>query len=379
MFDFNPASPEFRRNPYPIYAQLQRHAPILYWPEQNTWFLTRWDDCNALLRDNRFGNSPGGDSMLFQNPPDHTRLRGLVQKAFTPRMVERLRDRIQAMTDGLLDQVQVQGQMDVITDLAYPLPVAVISALLGVPAEDHKQFHAWSQALTDSLDLVHNPTLADRVDTANAAFRDYFDHLIRVRRADPRDDLLSALIAAEEAGDRLTAEELYFNSRLLLIAGYETTVGLIGNGLLALLRNRDQLELLMAQPQLLVNAVEELLRYDSPIQMVGRTVLEPVEWQGHTFALGQGIGCMTGAANHDPAHFANPGVLDLTRPNIQHLAFGSGIHYCLGAPLARLEGQIAIGTLLRRMPKLELLLETPPHRDNYVFRSLETLPVRFAV
>jgi cytochrome P450 len=304
-------------------------------------------------------------------------MRSLMQKAFTPRMIEQQRQPIQARTDALLDRVQEQGQLDVIADLAYPLPVSVIAALLGVPVADHVLFHEWSKALVDSLDLTRDPALDPAIAAADRGFRDYFDQLIRARRAAPREDLLSALIAAEEAGDRLNAEELYFNARLLLVAGYETTVGLIGNGLLALLRHPDQLRQLQADPGLIGNAIEELLRYDSPIQMVGRSVLSPVEWQGQRLEEGQGVGVMVGAANRDPARFAQPDRLDLRRPNVQHLSFGSGIHYCLGAPLARLEGQIAINTLLRRLPRLTLASDTLTYRDNYIFRSLEQLRVTF--
>lgn len=372
---FDPTDPAFRQNPYPTYAALRTQAPIAFWEERNLWLLTRWADCNAVLRDNRFGNDPVGLDMLFQNPPDHTRLRSLMQKAFTPRRIELLRDQIQTITDGLLDQVQGEREIDLISALAYPLPVAVIAALMGVPAADHTRFHEWSSALVDSLDLVQEATLAERLATAESGFRAYFDDLIRERRRTPGDDLLSALIAAEEAGDRLSGDELYFNARLLLIAGYETTVGLIGNGVLALLRNPAQRKLLQEQSGLIANAVEELLRYDSPIQMIGRTALETVAWQEVTFTKGQGIALLTGAANHDSAHLTDPDRLDITRPTVQHLAFGSGIHYCLGAPLARIEGQIAIQTLLRRFPNLQLAEEAPPHRDNFVFRSLQRLPV----
>lgn len=375
MVLFDPTAPDFRENPYPFYAALRTQTPLVFWAERNLWLLSRWADCSAILRDGRFGNDPVGPDLLFQNPPDHTRLRSLLQKAFTPRRIELLRERIQTITDELLDQVQGEREIDLVATLAYPLPVAVIAALMGIPAADHTKFHAWSTALVDSLDLVRSPTLDERIATAESGFRDYFDHLIRVRRHNPQEDLLSALIAAEEAGDRLSGNELYFNARLLLIAGYETTVGLIGNGILALLRNADQRHLLQQQPSLIANAVEELLRYDSPIQMIGRVALETVEWQGTVFTKGQELGLLTGAANHDPAHIEHPDKLDITRPNVQHLAFGSGIHYCLGAPLARLEGQIAIQTLFHRFPNLELAEEAPPHRDNFVFRSLQRLPV----
>lgn len=384
MIKFNPHSPEFRRNPYPFYATLRAHAPIYFWEEGHTWFLTGWQVCNDLLRDNRFGNGPGGVSMLFQNPPDHTRLRGLVQKAFTPRRVAQLQSTIQRVTNELLDDIARKATggepVDIVADLAYPLPVVVIAALMGIPAADHQKFHMWSQALVDSLDfgggeMIGDDTRDARISSAHSGFRAYFEELIAERRRSPGDDLLSALIAAEEAGDRLTSEELYLNARLLLVAGYETTVGLIGNGTLALLRNPEQLAALRAQPSLIANAVEELLRFDSPIQMVGRTALTTVAFHGQTIDVGQSVGIMVGAANHDPARFDQPEHLQLDRPNIQHLSFGGGIHYCLGAPLARLEGQIALQTLLTRFPDLRLCDPNPSHRNNYVFRGLERLLV----
>lgn len=379
MITFNPHSPQFRRNPYPVYDALRTHAPIYFWEEGKRWFLTGWTACNDLLRDNRFGNGPGGVSMLFQNPPDHTRLRGLVQKAFTPRRVEQLRGEILAITNQLLDNVAhkfaTNGKADIVADFAYPLPVAVIAALMGIPAADHQKFHRWSQALVDSLDLLVDSSREPQINAANSGFREYFDQLIAERRGNPGDDLLSALIAAEEAGDRLTADELYLNARLLLIAGYETTVGLIGNGTLALLRNPIELAKMQAKPAIIANAVEELLRYDSPIQMVGRTALETVDFHGHRITEGQSVGIMVSAANHDPARFDQPATLQLERANVQHLSFGGGIHYCLGAPLARLEGQIALQTLFQRFPNLRLLKQNPAYRDNFVFRSLTCLPV----
>lgn len=376
MFNFNPHSPEFRRNPYPLYTTLRNHAPIYFWEEGNRWFLTGWTACNDLLRDNRFGNGPGGVSMLMQNPPDHTRVRSLVQKAFTPRRAEQLRSTIQSITAELLDQAQAKETVDIVADFAYPLPVAVIVALLGVPKDDHRKFHEWSKALVDTLDLGDHPEREPQRVAAESGFKEYFDQLIHERRANPGNDLLSALIAAEEAGDRLSTKELYFNARLLLIAGYETTVGLIGNGTLALLRNPTQLEQLLSEPTLIANAVEELLRYDGPIQMVSRTALETAEFHGHCVKQGQSVGIMVGAANRDPSRFERPDELQLDRPNPQHLSFGGGIHYCLGAPLARIEAQTALQMLFQRFPQMQLLDPNPTHRDNYVFRSLEQLPVK---
>ncbi len=313
--------------------------------------------------------------MLFKDPPDHTRLRGLAQRAFTPRMVEQMRATIQELTDSLLDRVQTKGEMDVVADLAYPLPVTVIARLFGVPEEDQDTFHAWSDALGKSLDLVEAEEVYNDASRAAAAFTEYLAELADRRRAEPDDDLLSALVAAEEEGDKLTIDELYATCALLLVAGHETTVNLIGNGTLALLRNPDQLSLLRSSTELIRSAVEELLRYDSPVQLTSRIVREAVTLDGHTFPPGASVNFMLGAANHDPQIFAQPGNLDMTRKPNPHLAFGSGIHYCLGAPLARLEAQIAFETFLRRFPHLQLLDENPPYRDNYLFRGLARLPV----
>ena len=388
---FDPRAPEFRADPYPFYDMLRSYAPVFFWETWGLWFLTRHDDCNAWLRDNRLGHGELFESppaqrpllemqsrwMLVKNPPDHTRLRSLVHKAFTPRMIERLRDTIQEITDRLLDEVQDKGEMDLIAALAYPLPVTVIAAMLGVPAADHGRFHGWSNALARSLDLTDDPAVYDRAAAAAVAFTDYLRELVEERRARPQDDLLSGLIAAEEAGDRLTTEELYATCALLLTAGHETTINLIGNGTLALLRYPYQMQKLKEDPGLIATAVEELLRYDSPVQLTSRMALADVEVRGHTLRAGQQVSFMLGAANRDPDVFVNANGLDVTRKPNPHLAFGSGIHYCLGAPLARLEGQIAVNTLLRRMPRLALATDSPQYSDNYVLRGLAALPVTF--
>jgi cytochrome P450 len=388
---FDPRSPEFRRNPYPYYDLLRTHAPIFYWEVWGITFLTRHEDCSELLRDNRLGRGRPVeplsqqiplykmqmDWMLLQNPPDHTRLRGLVHKAFSPRMVEQLRDMIQHTTDQLLDQVQAQHGMDLITDFAYPLPVTVIAEMLGVPEADRLRFHHWSDALARSLDLTDDPAVYDRASVAAAEFTDYLRELVAQRRVAPTNDLLSALVAVEEAGEQLTENELYATCALLLIAGHETTINLIGNGSLALLRNPSQWRLLQNDASLIRGAIEELLRYDGPVQMTSRTVLEEVKFQGHRFQPGQEVAFMLGAANYDPTVFHDPHTLDVTRKKNPHLTFGGGIHYCLGAPLARLEGQIAFETLTRRLPNLRFATDTPVYRDNYVLRGLEALPVEF--
>ena len=389
MLQFDPRAPEFRRNPYPFYDTLRANAPVLFWNTWGVYFLTRWEDCNRLLRDSRMGH--GGMSepppqqrdlyrmqinwMLFRDPPDHTRLRGLAQRAFTPRMVEQMRAAIQDITDGLLDRVAAKGALDVVADLAYPLPVTVIARMLGVPEADVDTFHAWSDALGRSLDLTEDEEVYNEASRAAAAFTEFLADLADRRRVEPTEDLLSALVAAEEGGEHLTTDELYATCALLLVAGHETTVNLIGNGTLALLRNPAQLDRLRADPSLTKTAVEELLRYDSPVQLTSRIVLEEIDVDGQRILPGMQLSFMLGAANHDPAVFADPHTLDITRKPNPHLAFGSGIHYCLGAPLARLEAQIAFDTLLRRFPTLTLLEEDPPHRDNYLLRGLERLPV----
>jgi cytochrome P450 len=373
---FDPTAPEFRTYPYPFYDQLRAFAPIFYWEPRDMWFLTRYEDCKALLSDRRLGhNANPGNSMLFQNPPDHTRLRGLVNRAFTPRMIEQYRDRVQAITHHLLNEVQADGHMDLIAKFAYLLPVTVIAEMLGVPPVDHVLFQQWSKQLVKGLDLTDTSVLQDAIQVAIEAFNTYLSSLIEARRTAPQDDLLSALVAAEEAGDRLIENELYATCRLLLIAGHETTVNLIGNGVLALLRHDEQRQYLQDHPERIVSAVEELLRYDGPIQLIPRTVLEEMTYQGQTFRQGQEIGFLVGAANRDATQFEQPNQLYLTRGNNAHLAFGHGIHYCLGAPLARLEGRVAINTLLQRMPTLRLDTETLTYQDNFVFRGLETFPV----
>lgn len=388
---FDIRNPEFRADPYPFLEMLRENAPVFYWEEWGIWFLTRYEECNTLLRDNRLGQGemtafPDAERalwemmanwMLIKDPPDHTRLRGLVHKAFTPRIVEQMRSEIQAITDSLLDRVQENGRMDVIADLAYPLPVTVIARMFDVPEGDYTLFHGWSNALARSLDYTDDSSVYLAASKAAEEFIAYLKELVAERRKNLGQDLLSALIEAREAGDSLSEAELYATCTLLLTAGHETTINLIGNGTLALLRNREQMERLKANPGMMKTAVEDLLRYDSPVQATGRVVYEDVEVGGRTLRPRAQVTFMLGAANRDPARFENPNQLDLSRQPNPHLAFGSGIHYCLGAPLARLEGQIAFATLLRRMPDLHLETDSPKYRDNFTLRGLETLPVSF--
>ncbi len=388
---FNPLLPEVIENPYPLYHRLRAENPVHQTPG-GMWVLSRYDDIAVILRDPRFGRrgfqelisarfgGPGlGRSMLLQDPPDHTRLRSLVNKAFTPRVIEGLRGRIQQMVDGLLDAVAGRGAMELIADLAYPLPVSVICEMVGVPAGDRGRFGQWSNDIARSFDalIFPNPEVIARASAASAAIGAYFHDLVAERRRAPRADLLSALIAVEEAGERLSTEELFATAILLFLAGHETTANLIGNGVLALLRHPAELRRLRDDPALIESAVEELLRYDSPVQRVSRMVYEDVLIGGRSIPKGSLVLALLGAANRDPAHFPEPDRLDVTRRDNRHLAFGWGIHFCLGAPLARLEAQMTIGTLLRRLPRLALATEQVEWRQTATLRGLAGLPLSF--
>ena len=392
---FNPMDPEFVADPYPTYHRLRAEDPVHHSP-LGFWVLTRYEDVVAALRDPRLekeaiaafvaarlgttASPTTALSMLDRDPPDHTRLRGLVNKAFTPRVVETLRPRIHEVVDGLLARVASAGSMDLIEDFAYPIPVVVICEMLGVPLEDHEQFKGWGLDLARGLDAVLLPAdsgVAERSVAARRALAEYFRGLIATRRASPRGDLLSALIAAEEAGDTLTEDELLATCILLLIAGHETTVNLIGNGTLALLRHPDQLRRLREDPGLIGTAVEELLRYDGPVQRTARIPSADMIIAGQTIAKGEMVMPFIGAADRDPVQFPAPDRLDIGRAENRHIAFGWGIHFCLGAPLARVEGQIALNRLVQTLPKLALATDRPEYRQSLTLRGLKTLPVTF--
>jgi hypothetical protein len=391
---FNPMDPEFLADPYPMYHRLRAEEPVHHSP-LGFWVLTRYEDVVAALRDPRLAKEAiagfiaarfgapipqMGLSMLDRDPPDHTRLRALVSKAFTPRVVETLRPHIQQIVDGLVDAAQDKGSMDLIEEFAYPLPVIVICEMLGVPVDDHERFKSWGLDIARGLDAILLPPDSEvgrRAVAGRRALADYFRDLIAERRAAPRADMLSALIAAEEAGDKLSEEELLATCILLLVAGHETTVNLIGNGTLALLRHPDQLRRLRDSPGLIGTAIEELLRYDGPVQRTARIPSADVVIDGHTIAKGEMVMPFIGAADRDPAQFAEPDRLDIARADNRHIAFGWGIHFCLGAPLARVEGQIAINTLLKRLPRLTLDTDKPHFRQSLTLRGLQALPVRF--
>lgn len=395
-FTFNPMAPEFVADPYPTYRRMREEDPVHQSP-MGFWVLTRYEDVVASLKDPRMIKEPiqafvaarfglqvpptgMGMSMLDRDPPDHTRLRGLVSKAFTPRVIEQLRPHIQQIVDGLLDKVEGEPGMELIEQFAYPLPVIVICEMLGVPVADHERFKGWGLDIARGLDAILLPPdspVAQRSMQARHALAAYFRELIAARRTAPRDDMLSGLIAAEEAGDKLTEDELLATCILLLVAGHETTVNLIGNGSLALLRHPDQRKRLQEDPGLITTAVEELLRFDGPVQRTARIPSEDVTFGGKTIGKGEMVMPFIGAADRDPAQFPDPDRLDIGRTDNRHIAFGWGIHFCIGAPLARVEGQIAINTLLKRKPKLALATDKPEHRQSLTLRGLSHLPVAF--
>jgi cytochrome P450 len=397
---FAPLSREFMLNPYPTYDHLRATTPILYHQDTDLWFFSTHEDIDTLLRDRRLGrsidpvlsreqrgvpppspelapfNKLSENSMFDKEPPDHTRLRSLVHKVFTPRRVESLRGHIQNIADHLLDQVQSNGRMEVLEDFAVPLPVQVIAELLGVPEADRQHLRPWSNDIVKMYELDHTQEQERRAVQAAIEFAAYLRDLSRERRRQPQDDLISALAAVEDGGDRLSEDELISVCVLLLNAGHEATVNVIGNGLWALFQFPDQLATLKANPPLVKTAIEELMRYDTPLQLFRRWVLEDMSYKDFQFRQGDQLSFLYGAANRDPARFANPNALDITREDNPHITFGGGIHYCLGAPLARLELHIAFGTLLRRLPNLQLD-GAPEYRETFVIRGLKELWVRF--
>jgi cytochrome P450 len=394
---FNPLAPEFIRNPYPHYERMRSSDPV-HLTQHGMYVASRHSDVTVVLRDKRFGKDYadrmqrryGPDimkeplfrnfalTMLQQDPPDHTRLRGLVVKAFTARRVEDMRPRIQEIVDENLDRIIPQGKMDLIEDFAYRLPVTVICDMLGIPQEHREMFYTGARNSGRILEPV--PMTPEEIKQGNASqalIKMYFDQLFDLRRKDPGDDLTTQLLHAEEDGSKLSNEELYANIILLFGAGHETTVNLIGNGLLALHRNPDQLALLKARPELITNAIEEFLRYDSSVQLTGRVALEDIEdLGGRRIPKGESVLCLLGSANHDSAVYPDhPERLDITRPNVRPLSFGGGIHFCLGAQLARIEAEVAISTLLRRIPDLRLEdAVNPEWRPTFVLRGLKRLP-----
>ncbi len=392
-------TPEMLRNPHPALARLRAEAPLYHVPHREMgslpWLLTRYDDSIALLNDDRFTKDmtriPGRENarsggmmqaaasinrhMLTVDPPDHTRLRALIHKAFTPRMIRELEARIQAIADELIDALLAKGQGDFLAEFAIPLPVTVIAELLGIPPEDQAKFRYWSQTIVLGGPTGTNP---EEIGAAAIEFIMYFHEMFDQRRADPRDDLITALVQAEEAGDKLDQQELISMVFLLLVAGHETTVNLIGNGMLTLLQHPDQLAKLRANPDLIKNAIEEMLRYEGPVgTSTMRWALEPVEMHGQLIQPGEMVLASLLGANRDPEVFPNPDVFDVARTPGKHIAFGNGIHYCVGAPLARLEGAVAFNTLLRRVPDLELAVNVDELEWNptLLLHGMKAMPV----
>jgi cytochrome P450 PksS len=385
------ARPNFKANPYPLYARLRAEAPVCPTRllRQPTWLITRYTDVFAVLKDERFVKDwlPrtrwlhrfGGaitQHMLNQDGPDHTRLRTLVHKAFTPHLIEQLRSRIQSVCDQLLDELATNGRMELMSGYALPLPLTVIGELLGIPTEVRDRLHSLSRSTFSAANMLG--VVRSWPDQRLLISR--IRKLVAERRRDPRDDLITALVQAEEAGDKLTEQELVGTIALLMVAGYETTVNLIGSGALTLLEHPEQRELLERNPALAPSAVEELLRYTSPLDIATqRFAREDLTIDSVKISQGHLVVAVLGSANHDETQFPDPETFDITRQPNKHLAFGQGAHFCLGAPLARLEGQIAFTTLFRRFPNLRLAQapESLRWRKSLIIRGLEELPVAF--
>ena len=389
--------PEVLANPYPLYHQLRNEDPVHWDPYLHAWVVTRYEDVVTVFQRFSANRTPTAEQltalgmsaltplaqvmvrqMLFLDPPAHGRVRGLASKAFTPRRVEVLRSHIQDITNSLLDKVQDNGSMDVIADLAYPLPAIVTAELLGVPISDWKQLTAWSADFAQVLgNFQHNPERAPQVIRSLQEMTTYFRAAIQDHRAHPRDDLINSLLTAEVDGDRLTEDEVIANTIVTMVGGQETTTNLIGNGILSLLRHQDQLEKLKSNLSLISSAVEELLRFESPSQQTARLAPEDVELGGKHIQKRQAVIAVMGAANRDPERFPDPDRLDICRQDNRHLAFAWASHFCFGAPLARIEGQITFETVLRRMPNLKLNTDKVIWRENLGLRGLIRLPITF--
>jgi cytochrome P450 len=400
-FDF--FLPEFRLDPYRFYRRLREEDPI-HWgisfepSVSGMWHISRYADIMRILKDARFLHQfpqgereaalaalppeirlyreLSGQSLLFSDPPAHTRLRALVSKAFTPRMVESLRPRIQTVANALLDVARTRGQIDIISEYAVPLTTTIIAEMLGIRIESREQLMRWAQVLVRALDCKQSDEIyATAGQVAIEIYGTFQEIVARRRQEESQDDILGSLILAQDEQDQLSEPELIVTATTLLIAGHETTVNLIGNGMLALMTAPPQLDLLREHPEHTPSAIEEFLRYDASSQMTSRIATEDCEINGTFIQRGQTLNLLLGSGNHDPEAFTDPDRLNITRAEKPHLSFGMGMHYCLGAPLARLEGQVAIETLLRRSPHLRLQDDTPHWRDTISFRGLERLPL----
>ncbi|NHM31954.1 cytochrome P450 family protein [Neobacillus terrae] len=379
----------FTQNPYLAYAKLRENDPVykMMFPDGQGWLITRYEDAIEVLKDPRvvkdFSKLYGGsmeygsvfmNNMLFSDPPDHKRLRGLVQKAFTPQMNSGMRDRIQEITNELLDKATDKTKMNLIDEFAFPLPIIVICEILGVPSADRDKFRIWSNSLIEGTNGEHAADMFQHMNEFIQYLREWFEKV----RHNPGNDLISQLIMAEEGGDELTEREIYGVVSLLIIAGHETTVNLIGNSILALLEHAEQLNLLKSQPELIPNAIEESLRFNGPVEFsTSRWASENMEFKGKFIRRGELMIIALNSANHDPDQFNDPEIFDITREKSPHLAFGKGIHLCLGAPLARLEGEIAIKSLLERFPDMKLAVSKDEleWRPGMIVRGVKEIPL----
>src|SRR5579862_5803979 len=391
--------PEVLANPYPLYEQFRNEDPVHWDPYLHSWIVTRYTDVVHVLHHYSANRTPTPQhlssmglsalnpiaqvmvrQMLFLDPPDDTRLRALASAAFTPRRVERLRSHIQEIMERLLDAVVGKDHMDVIADFASPAPAIVTAEMLGVPVKDHQQLKEWSADFAEMLgNFQHNPDRFPRVLRSVEEMCSYFRSAMKEQRLHPRDGLVSAMMEAKVEGSALTEDEIIANLILTMVGGQETTTNLIGNGILTLLRNPEQMQQLRDDPSIIQVAVEELLRYESPSQYTGRLAPEDVQLGGKTISKRQAVLAVMGAANRDPERFPDPDRLDLTRKDNRHVAFGWGPHFCFGAPLARIEGQIAFAAVLRRFPDMQLDCERLVWRENLGLRGLTALPVSFSV
>lgn len=380
----------FTKNPYATYEKLRKEDPVSYvlLPDgQYAWMITRYEDALAALKDQRFikdftklnDGDEGHDSvfsqnMLFADMPDHKRLRGLVSKAFTPQMIAGMRDRIQEITNELLDDIEGKNNIDLINAFAFPLPIIVICEMLGIPTEDRDKFRLWSNSMIEGS----NGEYAQDIQQNMNDFVSYLGKRFATVRENPGDDLISKLIISEEQGDQLTERELYGVVSLLIIAGHETTVNFVGNSVMALLEHPEQLEMLKSQPELIKTAIEETLRYNDPVEFsTSRWAGEDLEFKGEAISKGDLVIVILNAANHDPNQFEDPEILDITREKSKHLAFGKGIHACLGAPLARLEGEIAINSFFKRYPNAKMNADKNDleWRSGMIVRGVKELPL----
>lgn len=390
--------PAVLADPYPLYARLRTEDPVHWDPYLHAWVVTRYADVLQVFHVMSADRTPSPErlaalgmeqlgpvasvmvrQMLFLDPPEHSRVRGLAAAAFTPRRVERLRARIQEISDSLLDAVIGVGAMDVMDAIANPLPAIVTAEMFGIPVEDHRKLKEWSQDFAEMLgNFQHNPGRATRVLASVEPMTTYFREAVRRQATDPTEGLINALATAELEGDRLSEEEVVANVIVTMVGGQETTTNLIGNGLLALLRHPDELQRLRENPSIMPSAVEELLRYESPSQHTARLARTDVQLGGKNIKKRDAVIAVMGAANRDPEQFEDPDRLDLTRTDNRHVAFAWASHFCFGAPLARLEGQIVLSTLLRRLHHIELVVANPVEwRPNLGLRGLAKLPIAF--